>query len=196
MPFKLVAKGKPPKSFGPSNLNPRLCGNCFLFAMSASSNGRALWTAAPNEHKLTKWDENGRALVEIEIVGSPWFRSWDASQRRPQGLWVTRVVHLSEDNTGILWIQGVIPTGSTQRRPGGPVRPSAREELDSSMVVIVDAYDTVKKQIVASIRFPHRFVRLVRGDLIAVRRDDRDGHVYWDVFRMEVGEGLRVYSPG
>jgi hypothetical protein len=179
-------------SFGaPERLDPS-CAWCHLFAMTLGARGDRIWLATPQRYELAQWDASGKMLQRVAMTNSAWFRSFDpsnASVEKAEGRF-TRVLEMSEDASGLLWIHGVIPPNPSRAEPS----PGSADVLvplndappTSSVTTVLDVYDPARKQMIVSQQFPKRDLRLIGPELFAERGDTSDGYTFWDVWRAAV----------
>lgn len=187
-PFHTMRAGESPTSFGPTRV-ARTCANCDLYSAGVSSDRRTVWTSTPGHHDLMQWDASGKLLSWFQLTHSPWFRPWDPALPRPSGLYVTRINDISQDQRGIIWMHGLTPIGPPASIRGaiGVAVPSTPDMPNNmaSLAGVIEAFDPATRQLLAS-RSTQGLIRMLGRDLIAQLREESDGHVFWDVLRVEV----------
>ena len=186
------------KSFGSTQpLDQRACPECYSRALSASREAGTVWSALTRAYEIEKWTLDGRLALTIVNPRSPWLPSQlsdnlRVGKRDPDGR-TAFITAIREDDDGLIWVLG--STGKA-----APVDPDRRgirvvperpiEEVNASSKQILDVIDPVRRTIVASRTIEGTRYSPIARDLLYSTRDDADGYVYIDIWR------VRLVSPG
>jgi hypothetical protein len=136
----------------------------------------------------------------VNVANSPWFTT-----TVPQPAKYDRnaspgpnVFHIHEDKPGRLWVEGHIPSAEWKPLPppaagadrgvvmpigGGRAPNAARQNM---MISVIEILDPATNRVVHSQQFKGRNLRLVSPEYISEVREDRDGAVVEDIFKVEL----------
>ena len=172
------------RSFGSDKEVDVRCSWCFLFAVAPAMEPQSLWSSTPQIHELTKWNVSGQLLERIRFTNSPWFTPWDPDPAgRPPGV-VSRIMEVSESN-GYVWMRGAKPIARSAE-PAAAMIAESSEDPFSNWVSVVEAYDPVRRTIVASAQFPRMDVRIISGNIVATRVESAAGLVTYRISTLTV----------
>jgi hypothetical protein len=195
------------RSFGA--VPPAMQAACRRCATHATAWSRArpshFWSLSPNAYEIKLWHESGR-LVQRLPVSSAWFEPWDSDPdppattgpltrdrtARPPVRPNSRLVRISEDSAGLLWVTGYVPTANWTPPPpppplGAPRDPDAMhrmlEQSRRSWDTIIEVIDPLRGVILASRRFERESLAAIDADTYwTPERDPRIGLVQLQIW--------------
>jgi hypothetical protein len=173
----LSATGSLMNSFGSDRQLEVSCSWCFLFAVAPAIEPRSLWSSTPHLHELTKWRVGGQILERIRFTQSPWFLPWDPNPAGRSPRDVSRIMEISESPDGYVWMRGAKPLP----QPYTDLPPESSADPYASWVSVLEAYDPIRRTIVASAEFPRTQVRLLSGNIVATRVESANGLVTYRI---------------
>jgi hypothetical protein len=155
------------------------------------------WSTIASRYQLEELSIDGTLLRRITVPRSPWFEPWSidaAPGLRPhtmlRGAW--------EDAAGRLWTLGVGPEPNWSPPPPRPARNSSPRGANSNQrpdtalmrqsATVIDVLDPRTGRVVATRRLQRRALHLVAPDRLYEYREDADGFVAIDVWRLSLRE--------
>ena len=159
----------------------RTCGKCDIRALSPGRAPGTFWTVIRNRYQIDEVGLPGavrRRFVRRARFFEPWTVQAPSLVPQPLGSSVR------EDSAGRLWtiIQVADPKWNES---SGPADIKSAEDYHRILDSMVEVFDPASGRLVASQRFPRMLWSLSDG-LIASLRDDREGRVLIDVWRMKL----------
>jgi hypothetical protein len=208
---KLSADAEPERSFGSTTaeLIPG-CPSCFKRITALAADSVSVWSAPTHRYELQRWRFDGTLADSLYHPGSAWFREWTPTPFGHRGGGVGPVSSLPNVFTTIeqLWAVGDslvfvvgitpdptapgLPAAESRSPPGrGTFGEVAYESLPPagffpSRATVIDAFHVRRKQVVATATWPGTRISLMADGLAFTHREDADGRVLIDVWRVAV----------
>ncbi len=190
----LSPEGAVLNSFGSAQpVNYRTCIQCYFKALADSREPGTIWVAPTSAYEIEKWNLDGKLLLTIVNPRSPWLPSslsdnLRVGKRDPDGR-TARIYTIWEDDDGLVWVLG--STGKAapvdpNRRGIGLVPERPLEEVNATSRQVLDVIDPVRKSVVASRAIEGTQYSPVGKHLLYSVREDADGFVYIDVWRVSL----------
>jgi hypothetical protein len=213
-PIHLVAvDGTVEKSFGSATgeLIPQ-CPHCFLRRIALDNDSASVWSMPVHRYQLERWSFDGTRSQVISNANSRWFHEWQpvpAVRGAPApkapvsslpNIWTTIEQVVARGDNALL-IRGTVPDPSVSALlPNGralePITSAAeaRERIANpspvqwfpSRATVVDLFDLERSEVVATGKWPGMEIELMDHNYAYVRREDQDGRVLIDIWRIVV----------
>jgi hypothetical protein len=144
-PFHILSRtGQLQTSFGARARDVYLESDLVRQEEIALAGASEFWAMRANEYILQRWSLDGTLVAAIGL-NAPWFKSWRSwDGRLDVGVPPTRVVSITQDGQGLLWILSVIPDALPTKRNGSTrgegrlLTPTDVENLEDSMIEVID----------------------------------------------------------
>jgi hypothetical protein len=216
-PFHLLASdGGVEKSFGSETgeLVPQ-CQQCFLRRVALSHDSTSVWSVPIHRYRLEAWDLSGTRTQVVSFTRSRWFREWmpvpavmgaappPAPVSSLPNIWTSIEQLVAVDSNSIL-IRGIEPDPSVSAQlPNGrsvePVRSmkEARTRRPApvqwfpSRATVIDVLDLTAGEVVATGKWPGVEIELMDRGYAYSRREDEQGRVLIDIWRIDSGSSRR-----
>ena len=183
-PFQLFAPGgRLLKAFGPrADTRPGVLAAVPRIAVVRGDN-LGLWTTeAGRDYRLDSWGFDGRRGQSVRIESAPWMKIAQAAKSG------AAVRPLFADAAGRLWVHGSIADPGFKPDPREPLAGSRFTRLSGSTDSFIEVLDTRTWAVLASIRFDEHFWPLGNSGLVYSVREDADGVVSMDVWRLRLAQ--------
>lgn len=200
-PLRLIRPKGGGFSIGPTfEFTPGSCPICHSAFVGTSKTPSQFLSIQRTTYELSEWRSGGEILRRIAVLNSPWFTPVDSTKAiggpdiRPQ----SAIDQLYEDGAGKIWIEGHIPTA--EWRPTPRTAPGARRPLNipigvgmapkperlRMLATVIEVLEPATKRVMLTQKYPGRNLRLISPDFVSEVREDADGAVVLDIFKVGI----------
>lgn len=164
-----------------AELRPQ-CMACQIRIMAIGQDYSSVWMALPDQYILELWSLQGQLKRRVRIE-STWFPEFTSDQRATMRAILSPITDIRMDQKGFIWVRANYPPESPGMRveSTGGVR---RIHLPPPPGSVLDIIDPESGQLILTKRYEKLNLHFLEADLGYSTREDEDGLVAIDVWRI------------
>jgi hypothetical protein len=174
------------------------CGACLFRSLRLSRDASHVLVTHVNRYVIEQFDIRGAMTLVVTVKDSPWHRAWSQPARAFVEPPEPTISSVGDLGNGRLWIIGAMTTSDWRPSVDPPGRTGSAglqaiasdvaQFFSRNRATVIELVDVERRTVMASRRLDGLSYFLIDHDLVAQQKEDADGVITFDMFRLKLRE--------